>query len=131
MTYKNNSSAANRLAKQLEFFIAMNNISISDSISLSETGPISIIRFYKNHKHSDEKYSITHNTKSIIELLRGFYNEALGCPKSSTNSRVAFRKLLRTLPITDPRFKMLIGNVKISDYRTPRLKYNKVNTENN
>lgn len=125
MAYQYNSSAANRLAKQLEFFIAMNNISVTDSISLSDAGTTTTIRFYKNHEHKDEKYSIPYNTKTINKLLKDFYRQALplryilDSVNNNADSRVAFRKLLRILPITDPSLKALINNTHRSNYKTP------------
>jgi hypothetical protein len=130
MAYKHTSAAANRLAKQLEFFIAMNSIAITDSISLSEAGSTIIVRFYKNHKHKDEKHSVSHDTKTIVKLLKDFYHESLplrysqGSANSNADSRVALRKLLRILPINHPDLKPLISNIKRSEYRTPRFKYN-------
>ena len=130
MAYKLDTHAANRLAKQLVFFIARNDISITDSISVTKVGRTIIVRFYKNHKHKDEKHSITYNTKTIIELLKNFYHQTLPfrySPDSVNNNadnRVALRKLLRILPITDPKLKPLISNIKRSDYRTLRFRYN-------
>lgn len=133
MPYKHNSSAANRLAKQLEFFIARNDISITDSMSLSEADSITIIRFYKNHKHKVEKHNIAYDNKAIIKLLKDFYDEARWTgdfrnnEDSDANNRVGLRKLLRILPITDPRFKPLINNIKRNKHRVPRIKQNDPN----
>lgn len=130
MVYKHTTSAANRLAKQLEFLIAMNTISITDSIILSNAGSTITIRFYKNHKHKDEKHSIPYGTKTIVGLLKDFFSQSLplcynqDSVNNNADSRVAFRKLLRILPITDPKLKPLISNIKRSKYRTPRLRFN-------
>ena len=130
MEYKSDSSAANRLAKQLVFFIKRNDISITDSISLLDAGSTTTVHFYKNHKHKNEKYNILYHTKTTIGLLKEFFHRALPLRYNHdgtddiADSRVAFRKLLRILPITDPRLKPLISNIKRSEYRTPRFKYN-------
>ena len=114
MTNQLTSSAARRITKQLEFYLARKDILITDAISIDIDENTARIVFYANHKHNVQNHIIVYDSKPCIALLKQFHSE-----NDTLNNRTALSKLIRILPFSKKKRKALLSEVtKVQSEKT-------------
>ena len=107
MAYQLTSSAAKRIAKQLEFFLDTKQILITDTMTVSVSGRQATVVFYVNYTNKIEKHKIVYDSLSCITLIEEFYDMyATQC------KRIALSKLIRVLPIPRRKRRFLLSEIK-------------------